>query len=386
MLAIAIVATILAFIQNLVMFLFGMKEMAIAAFPLGFTWIFLLEIAAIWVAFFFVRRIARRNRELVMAGCAILILGAAEAALPASFFTKLIQHVGKEVVLQNIRQAGTSIEPLSSDEGGIRFALTYTLKFPRTGHYLTYPAFLGPEENNIPGNYFTKVHPEYHDEQYVFDAGKPYSFTVVFDTRGKPIDLSKAKANICICDGKDYFMVCRNIQIGLDGLPAALTTPAPPGRLEPAVPADNIRDMTEKSIRLSGLVVPKTNKSGEPIAISYEITNTGEKGVPIAGDNLGNVIAVNFAWEAVSDGAKQTKVIPGTWHYGNAVTAGTASLGFIRKSSLAPGEKVAMHSEVKPLEPLAPGEYELHVYLFSEYATYRDKPEQELVQAFTVEP
>jgi len=386
MLAIAIVATILAFIQNLVMFLFGFKEMAIAAFPLGFTGIFLLEIAAIWVAYFCVRRIARRNRELVMAGCAILILGAAEVALPASFFTKLIQHAGKEIMLQGIRQAGTSFEPLSSDEGGTRFALTYTLKFPRSGHYLTYPAFLGPEEDNIFGSYFTKVHPEYYDENYVFDAGKPYGFTVVFDTQGKPIDLSKAKANICICDGKDYFMACRTMQIGLDALPAALAIPAPRGKLEPAVPANNIRDITEKSIRLSGLVVPETTKSGQPMAISYEITNTGEKEIPIPGDNLGNVIAVNFAWEAVSESAKTTKVIPGTWHYGNAITAGTAMLGFIRKSSLAPGEKVAMHSEVRPLEPLAPGEYKLHVYLFSEYATYRGKPEQELVQAFTIEP
>jgi hypothetical protein len=144
--------------------------------------------------------------------------------------------------------------------------------------------------------------------------------------------------------------------------------------------------MTEKSIRLDGLVVPKTNKSGQPVEISYEITNAGEKEIPIPGDNFGNVIAVNFAWEAVSDSAKATKVTPGTFHYGNAISAGTADLGRMRKNSLAPGERVAIHSEARPFEPLAPGEYRLHVYLFSEYATYRGKPEQELVQAFTVEP
>ena len=368
------------------MFLFGMKEMAIAAFPLGFTWIFLLEIAAIWVAYFGVRRIAGRNRELLMAGCMIVILGAAEVGLPASFFTKLIGHMGKGLVLQSIRPAGTSFEPLSSDEGAVRFALTYTLKFPITGHYLTYPASIGPEGNKIFGDYFKKVHPEYYDDNYVFEAGKPYSFTVVFDTQGKPLDLAKEKANICICDGEGYFMACRTIPIGLEGISAALVVPAPPGKLEPAVPADNIRDMTEKSIRLDGLVVPKTTKSGQPIAISYEITNTSEKEIPIPGGNFGNVIAVNFAWEAVSDSAKTTKVTPGTYHYGNAISAGTASLGFVRKSSLAPGERVAVHSEARPFEPLAPGEYRLHVYLFSEYATYRGKPEQELVQAFTVEP
>ena len=388
MLVIAIVATILALIQNTIMFGFGMKEGAIAYSPLSFTGILLLEIAAICGAFLGVRKIVRRKRELVLAGCTILILGAAEIALPASYFTIFIQHAGREHNLQRIQEAGTSIEALSSDEGGIRFALTYTLRFPKAGHYLTFPAALGPEDKPIFGHYFTKVHPEYHDETYVFDAGKPYSFTVVFDTHGNSFDFSQEKARIDICDGKGYFMACRIIPIGLNGVPAALAVPAPPGKLEPAVPADNIRDLTEKSIRLRGLVMSETNQSGQPLAISYEITNAGQREIPIPGDNLGNTINVYYAWEAVSESAKKTAINPGQMHFGNAVMAGgNNNLGFIRKSSLAAGESVPIRDQVRPFPgPLAPGEYRLHVLLFSAYATYENKPEQELVQAFSVRP
>jgi len=47
MLVIAIRATLLALIQNLIMFAGGMKESAIYSSPLFFTGIFLLEIALI---------------------------------------------------------------------------------------------------------------------------------------------------------------------------------------------------------------------------------------------------------------------------------------------------------------------------------------------------
>jgi hypothetical protein len=229
MLVVAVAATILAFIQNSAMFAFGVKEMAITSWPLSFAGIFLLEILLIWIAYFCVRKFARRSRWAVLAVCVILILGAAEVALPVSTFTTYVQQYKRERVLRQIELAGCSVKALSRDEGGVRFALTYTLRFPRTAHYLTFPAYLGPKGNRVFGNYNMKLNPEYYDEDYVFEGGKAYSFTVVFDTQGKQFDFSKEKANIDICDGKDYFMVCRIIGIDLKGVPAALADPAQPG-------------------------------------------------------------------------------------------------------------------------------------------------------------
>ena len=235
MLVVAVAATVLAFIQNLVMFAFGMKEMAIASWPLSFVGILLLEISLIWIAYFAVRKYASRRRAAFLGVCVILILGAAETALPVSTFTTFVQQYKRKRVLRQIVVAGSSVKVLNRGEGGIRFALTYTLRFPRTAHYLTFPAYLGPSGNRVFGNYAMKLHPEYYDENYVFEAAKPYSFTVVFDTQGKQYDLSKEIANIDICDGKDYFMACRIIAIDLKGVPAAQTGHAPLGRHETAV-------------------------------------------------------------------------------------------------------------------------------------------------------
>ena len=122
--------------------------------------------------------------------------------------------------------------------------------------------------------------------------------------------------------------------------------------------------------------------------MSYSISNTGKSDIPIPGDNFANIISVKYGWEAVSDSAKETKANPGSPRFGNAVTAGTALRMFtlIRKSSLAPGERLAIRDEASSFEPLAPGAYRLYVSLFSFYATDPDKPEQQLVQAFSVEP
>jgi len=144
--------------------------------------------------------------------------GSGRTAASASYFTTLVQHAKRERVLDQIEQTGASVEPLASAQSSIRFALTYELRFPKTGHYLTFPAYLGSEGNRIFGNYFTKLHPKYYDENYVFDAGKLYSFTVVFDSEGKRFDFSKERANIDICDGKDYFMACRIMGLGLEGV------------------------------------------------------------------------------------------------------------------------------------------------------------------------
>jgi hypothetical protein len=387
MLVVAVIATILAFVQNTVMFSLGMKEMAIFAFPLSFVGIFLAEVVLIWAAYFSIRRFLRRSRTLVMMGWAIIVLGAAEPLLPASYFTTLVQQAKRKHVLDQIEQTGASVEPLASAQSSIRFALTYELRFPKTGHYLTFPAYLGPEGNRIFGNYFTKLHPEYYDENYVFDAGKLYSFIVVFDTEGKQFDFSKERANIDICDGKDYFMACRIMGIGLEGVPAALTAHPSPGRREPAVPADNVRDITEKSIRLEGLKLKSDRtKAGVPVEFSYVIMNMGDKDVAIAGNDFANVISVSYGWEAISDSAKKTKITPGIARFGNAVAAGGTQFTSMHKSNLAPGEHVTFEDKLAPFEPLAPGQYRLHIYLFSRYATELNKPEQELVQEFAITP
>jgi hypothetical protein len=210
------------------MFSFGVKEQAIFSSPLPFIGIFIVEIALIWMGYFCARKLLRNARTVALAGWVVAILGGAELVLPVSFLSTSIQHVRRAAVLNQIEQVATSVEPLASDQAGGRFALTYTLRFPKAGHYLTFPAYMGPPNNRVFGDYSTKMHPEYYDENYIFDGGKPYSFTVVFDTEGRWLDFSKEKANIDICDSKDYFMSCRIIGIGLQGVPAALAAhPSP---------------------------------------------------------------------------------------------------------------------------------------------------------------
>jgi hypothetical protein len=388
MFIIALIATVLALIQNLVMFGFGMKEMAIYSFPLSFIGIFLCEIAAIWVGYFCAHRFLRRRRLLALGAWVIVVLISAEVALPASFFRILVHHEWQQHMLNRIELAGTSFEALASDRGGSRFAVNYTLKFPKTGHYLTYPSWIGPQDSQVFGNYFTKEHPEYHDENYVFEAGRPYSFTVVFDTEGKKVDFSTERANISMCTSKDYFMACRVIAIGLEGVPAVLAANPAPVLREPAVAADNVRDITEKSIRLDELrLKSKAYRAGAPVEFSFVITNIGGKIVAIPGGNFDNVIQINYGWEAMSDTAKTTKVPLGFWHFGKAVAAGSTQFIKVRKDSLAPGEKVPINDKLGlPWGPLAPGAYKLHVYLFSHYSTETNRPVQELAQDFSIVP
>ena len=386
MFIIALIASVLAFIQNLVMFVFGMKEMAIYSFPLSFIGIFLGEIAAIWTGYVCARRLLRRRRALALAAGVIVVVGVAEVALPGSFFTIGVQYAGRQHMLNRIELAGTSFEALASDRGGSRFALNYTLKFPKTAHYLTYPASIGPWGNQVDGHYFIKEHPEYHDENYVFEAGRPYSFTVVFDTAGKKFNFARETANISMCTSKDYFMACRVIPIGLAGVPAALAANPAPVLREPAVAPDNVWDITEKSIRLDELRMKSTASStGAPVEFSFVITNTGKVTVVIPGGNFDNVIRIDYGWEAVSDTAKTTKVLPGRMRFGNAVLNGGAQF-MVLKGSLTPGEKVPYDDKIIPFDPLAPGVYKLHVYLFSRYSTETNRPVQELAQDFSVVP
>jgi hypothetical protein len=122
------------------------------------------------------------------------------------------------------------------------------------------------------------------------------------------------------------------------------------------------------------------------VSVSYEITNAGKRDIPIPGSNFGNVISVKYGWEAVSDSAKKTNLSPGTLNWECSCTRHRTVHLCSKKRSRA-GESVAIHNEVRPSELLAPGEFRLHVTLFSVYATDPGKPEEEeLVQAFSVEP
>src|SRR5258706_756552 len=234
MTVIAFIAVVLAFIQNIFMFTFGLKESAIFSSPLAFGGIFLAELVSMGAAYIFVCKFRRRRSRLVLAGWMTAILGAAELAMPVSSFRTLVQHEKRTYALNRIELVKTVIDPLASDRRGSRFALTYTLKFPKTGHYLTFPAYMGPPHNRVFGDYFTKLHPEYYDENHLFEAGKPFSFTVVFDTGDGSFDFSRAPANIDICDGKDYFMACRTIAIGLEEVPPALAANPTPASRDPA--------------------------------------------------------------------------------------------------------------------------------------------------------
>jgi hypothetical protein len=140
MFIIALIATVVAFIQNLVMFSFGMKELAIFSSPLSFAGILLAEVVAIWAGCYCARKFPGHRRRLVLAVWVIAVLGAAELALPTSTFATWIKQAQRKRALKRIELAGVSIEPLASDRGGKRFAVTYTLKFPKAAHYLTFPA------------------------------------------------------------------------------------------------------------------------------------------------------------------------------------------------------------------------------------------------------
>src|SRR5258707_23837 len=132
MFIVAIISTALVLVQNLIMFGFGLKEAAIFAFPLSFVGIALAEIVSIWAGYFCIPRFVRSGKGLAQVGWVIIVLGTAELMLPASYFTTSVRHLGRAHVLRGIEQERASVEALASDRGGSRFALTYTLKFPKT--------------------------------------------------------------------------------------------------------------------------------------------------------------------------------------------------------------------------------------------------------------
>ena len=166
-----------------------------------------------------IRFVQTKKLPLFTVWC-VAILVVAEFMLPVSFFSFSIEHIKRKNILDKIELAGSSVEPLASDyEPGSRFALKYNLRFPRAGHYLTFPAYIGRNERSrVFGNYFDKIHPEYYAETFSFESGKPYEFVVIFDLATANFDYAVERANIDICDGKDYAMTCRNIEIEFGGL------------------------------------------------------------------------------------------------------------------------------------------------------------------------
>src|SRR5258708_40185081 len=119
MVIVALIATVLVFVQNMLMFAFGLKESAIFSFPLSFAGIFLTEVASLWAGYFCIRRFLHHKRILVLTGWALMVLVAAELVLPVSYFSTWVQHARQETALNRIDLVGASIEPLASDRGGI---------------------------------------------------------------------------------------------------------------------------------------------------------------------------------------------------------------------------------------------------------------------------
>ena len=118
--AIALIAILLAVMQNIVMFTFGLKESAIVSSPLSFGGIFLVELVSIGGGYFWVRKCVRNRRRLALAAWVIAVLGAAEFVLPVSSFGALVQHAKRGRVLNRIEHMKTVIEPLASDRSGVR--------------------------------------------------------------------------------------------------------------------------------------------------------------------------------------------------------------------------------------------------------------------------
>jgi hypothetical protein len=174
-----VAASVLAVVQNLALFAFGLKE--------GFQPLFFApcaaEVALCWLGWLVARRVVFR--------WCLAVLLVAELLLPVSTFNVYVRSIPRRIALAGIRVEHASTEPLPD---GVR--LRYTLRFPRRGQYLTFPAFLG-----------TREHPVAFGD-YVFEPGRSYDFAVDFKVKAP-------QANIDVCDGRDYFMQCRVIAIPL---------------------------------------------------------------------------------------------------------------------------------------------------------------------------
>jgi len=224
-----ILGIVVAFVQNFVVLTLGLKEGAIWSSPQSFVGVLTVEVVAMVAAYVVARRLALRP-WIVLATISVAIVCVGELVLPISSFRVFAQRVRRERRLDGIRLGAIKVESMPSQSDRRRVSLTYELSFPTPGHYLTFPAYIGPSTDRVFGDYDTTRHPELFADDFVFETGKPYRFVVAFDVRNSRLDLARDSANIDICDGKSAFMVCRIIKIGLAGPDRRNPTASRPAR------------------------------------------------------------------------------------------------------------------------------------------------------------
>ena len=200
---IALIASFVSLYQNKVMLLFGLKEGAIFYAPFRFGLFFFVEQTVIWAGLFGLSFAvaSRKRRALMMLLVSVGIIGACETVMADSTFKWDYRDHMKTAVLKQITVDSTRVEKLA--EGG--FKLTYALKFPKDGHYLTFPAYFETPIMHNSGKY----EGDDYEEAYTFMAGKPYAFVVRFPDA----TANRGTAYITICDSKDYDMSCHQIPI-----------------------------------------------------------------------------------------------------------------------------------------------------------------------------
>jgi hypothetical protein len=291
-------------------------------------------------------------------------------------------------LLDGIRLGETSIEPLASDTGGQRFALTYALTFPQTGRYSVGAGSIGANERREFGHAFRELEPAIYERGHLFEATKPYRFTLVFDTQGKAFDFGKEKATVHVCTDTRMQTVCNDIDVDLRAVVAAFASHPRPWRVEPEVPADSVRMLTRNSIRLADLTLrPGATKQGEPLHFSYAVVNTGDKAVPIPDGNFGNVVVVGYAWEPISDSAKKTTtshVLPDERVFAG-VEFVVQTVPQVAPRMFEPGEREKQEGRISPFDSFLPGDYRLYVELSSRFSTMPG-PIQTLTQDFSIVP
>jgi hypothetical protein len=343
-------------------------------------------LVVIWTSWVVLRR--RRFATARLAAVGMLVLYVSARVIDRPTPAELRDRAEQLKLLDGIRLGETSVEPLASDSGGQRFALTYALTFPQTGRYSVGGGSIGAKERREFGYAFRELEPAIYERGHLFEAIKPYRFTLVFDTQGKAFDFGEEKATVQVCTDTRIQTVCNGIEVDLRPVIAAFASNPQPRRLEPEAPADSVRILTRNSIRLADLSLrPGETKRGEPLHFSYAVVNTGDRAVPIPDGNFGNVIVVGYAWEPISDSAKKTT----TSHAGldGRVFAGVEfvmqTVPQVAPRMFEPGEREAHEGKISPFDSLLPGDYRLHVELSSRFSTMPE-PIQTLTQDFSIIP
>jgi hypothetical protein len=102
----------------------------------------------------FLRQLGAEMRH-VGQGVTLGMLCLAEAALPVSSLRLLAGNVGRKRLLARIQVADVRVGVMTSHAGRRPVSVAYALVFPKTGHYLTFPANIGRPQNRVFGDYDT---------------------------------------------------------------------------------------------------------------------------------------------------------------------------------------------------------------------------------------